>query len=61
MSHVVTGDSSRLATPENTCPCGHPESTHDLIAARYCRATISGALPRGCICQGRDFTGASGS
>jgi hypothetical protein len=32
------------------CTCGHPMDVHDAIAARYCRATLAGALPRGCIC-----------
>ncbi len=30
--------------------CPHPSSEHDPISARYCTATVAGALPRGCIC-----------
>ena len=32
------------------CQCGHSAGEHDAVAARYCRATVSGELPRGCIC-----------
>ena len=32
------------------CECGHPIADHDAIATRYCRATTTGALPRGCMC-----------
>jgi hypothetical protein len=32
------------------CACGHPLGDHDVIAARYCDATLAGVLPRGCIC-----------
>jgi hypothetical protein len=30
--------------------CGHPASRHDRIARRYCDASISHAVTRGCIC-----------
>jgi hypothetical protein len=32
------------------CNCGHLVEGHDPIASRYCRATLRGALQRGCIC-----------
>ena len=32
------------------CACGHPLLDHDPIATRFCAATISNGLPRGCIC-----------
>jgi hypothetical protein len=32
------------------CPCGHDDAAHDAIARRYCGATITGNLERGCIC-----------
>lgn len=35
---------------EDTCACGHPLAHHDVIAARYCAATIAGSMDRGCIC-----------
>jgi hypothetical protein len=38
-------------TPAPThCACGHPFTQHDSIASRYCAATASGGLQRGCIC-----------
>ena len=33
------------------CMCGHVELDHDAIARRYCAATTSGDLTRGCICR----------
>lgn len=30
--------------------CGHACEIHDSIASRYCAATASSALSRGCIC-----------
>jgi len=33
------------------CMCGHVELEHDAIARRYCAATTSAALTRGCICR----------
>jgi hypothetical protein len=35
--------------------CEHPNSAHDAIGHRYCRATMNGALARGCICSGLDL------
>lgn len=32
------------------CACGHPYAQHDAIATRYCLATATGHLDRGCIC-----------
>jgi hypothetical protein len=34
----------------DTCGCGHPNANHDVVAARYCAATIAGSMARGCIC-----------
>lgn len=31
--------------------CPHPRADHDAIAARFCSATGSGALTRGCVCR----------
>jgi hypothetical protein len=33
------------------CACGHPLDQHDSIATRYCDATISSGLKRGCVCS----------
>jgi hypothetical protein len=31
--------------------CLHPMSDHDAIGLRFCRATLAGAIPRGCVCR----------
>jgi hypothetical protein len=31
--------------------CLHPLESHDAIATRYCEATASSALARGCVCR----------
>ena len=31
--------------------CEHSPTDHDAIARRYCTATISNAITRGCICS----------
>jgi len=36
--------------PPDMCVCGHPADEHDLVAARYCKATVESALTRGCMC-----------
>lgn len=40
-------------TPASTTcvGCAHPRDVHDSIAMRYCDATASSKLPRGCICK----------
>jgi hypothetical protein len=38
---------------QEACACGHPRAEHDAVAARYCAATISGSLARGCVCASR--------
>jgi hypothetical protein len=49
---IVPGDvAPEPVTAEQPCPCGHLESEHDGIASRYCAATLSAALSRGCICR----------
>jgi hypothetical protein len=32
------------------CHCGHTVAEHDVVATRYCRVTLSEALPRSCTC-----------
>ena len=34
----------------DVCACGHAAERHDAHASRYCRATVSNELRRGCIC-----------
>jgi hypothetical protein len=31
--------------------CLHPLESHDAIATRYCEATSSSGLARGCVCR----------
>jgi hypothetical protein len=50
-----TGDpetdvSQNETPPSPLCACGHPIDTHDAVALRYCAATASGDLQRGCVC-----------
>ena len=33
------------------CACGHAAEDHDAIASRYCDATLTSELSRGCICR----------
>jgi hypothetical protein len=33
-----------------SCLCGHTADEHDSVALRYCKATVEGALTRGCMC-----------
>jgi hypothetical protein len=32
------------------CACGHDLEQHDRVGARYCAATSSSRLDRGCVC-----------
>jgi hypothetical protein len=34
--------------------CSHPDASHDLIARRYCAATLANAIARKCICPGTE-------
>jgi hypothetical protein len=41
-------------SPESSireCACGHAADDHDGIALRYCAATKTSAIARGCICS----------
>lgn len=42
---------ARAQTAMHQCGCGHLDEAHDEIASRYCAATQTGALTRGCICH----------
>lgn len=40
------------AVVDETCSvCGHPMRAHDAIGTRFCAATMTGSLNRGCVCQ----------
>ncbi len=43
-------DAATVAAPA-CAGCPHGIDAHDAIALRYCRATVAGALDRGCVCQ----------
>lgn len=40
-----------VTTEATTCTCGHTNAAHDVVARRYCSATIRQSLDRGCICS----------
>jgi hypothetical protein len=42
-----TGDRTSVAC----AVCPHPMDAHDIIGTRYCSATASGGLDRGCVCN----------
>jgi hypothetical protein len=46
-SEPLTTDAETVR-PCDVCP--HPWRDHDPLGVRYCTATASSALPRGCIC-----------
>jgi hypothetical protein len=49
-SHI-TAPSNGEPQPDTLCACGHAVEAHDLIASRYCRATVASALDRACMCS----------
>jgi hypothetical protein len=46
-------DESILEPLEACDVCEHPIADHDAISLRYCKATLSSALSRHCICPTR--------
>jgi hypothetical protein len=42
-----------LAAAEGCPACPHPMATHDVVDARFCRATAARGLSRGCTCARR--------
>lgn len=40
-----------LVIDTSRCACGHPQSEHDAVGRRFCEATSSSELIRGCICR----------
>ena len=56
MTCIMTNP-SQLTTPahgdppsDTVCLCGHATDAHDVIASRYCKATITSGLTRACMC-----------
>jgi hypothetical protein len=45
------GEDAPTAAAPACAGCPHGIDAHDAIALRYCRATVAGALDRGCVCQ----------
>jgi hypothetical protein len=37
--------------------CAHAWDDHDVIAARYCKATVAGDFSRGCVCVAVELPG----
>lgn len=48
---VTSPSTARVQTATEQCGCGHLDKAHDEIAVRYCAATRSAAVTRGCICD----------
>jgi hypothetical protein len=48
-----SGADSASGVPSVTahCHCGHEPNEHDVVASRYCTATETWILDRGCICR----------
>lgn len=46
-----TVDESTVAVLTACDVCEHPIAEHDSISLRYCKATLSSALSRNCICN----------
>jgi hypothetical protein len=45
-------DATRQSRDDAACDvCPHGVSGHDAIGLRFCRATLKGAITRGCICR----------
>ena len=41
-----------LPAAQTVCDvCPHPAAAHDAIGRRFCDATLTGAITRGCICR----------
>lgn len=48
---VSRADSPDHEPAADRCACGHPRNQHDSISSRYCDATASAGLDRGCVCR----------
>ncbi len=49
-SSVVAGQHGGSESP--VCDtCSHLREFHDVVASRYCAASASNALSRGCVCK----------
>ena len=51
MTSTPVETTTRPAVAEGACEmCPHPLSAHDAISLRFCSATRTAALTRGCVC-----------
>jgi hypothetical protein len=52
LSSVGIDDRAAALEQEPACDvCPHPLAKHDAIGLRFCSATLSGAITRGCVCR----------
>ncbi|TQM15672.1 RGCVC family protein [Pseudonocardia kunmingensis] len=52
-THPIDAPSATEPGTGATCAaCPHDRDAHDRIGTRFCCATITGALSRGCVCVG---------
>ncbi|MHA6624261.1 RGCVC family protein [Pseudonocardia sichuanensis] len=52
-THPIDAPSATEPGTGATCAaCPHDRDAHDRIGTRFCSATITGALSRGCVCVG---------
>lgn len=56
-ANPLAPDSARRTEPSCTA-CPHPADAHDALARRFCSATRTGDLRRGCLCS-RESGGAT--
>jgi hypothetical protein len=50
-AHVSTAGPRTNGEVDAGCAaCAHPWTAHDVIAARFCNATVAGHYERGCVC-----------
>jgi hypothetical protein len=49
--HAKTSESPTDDEAAARCAvCAHAWDDHDVISARYCKATVAGQFNRGCVC-----------
>ncbi|MEV8444212.1 RGCVC family protein [Actinosynnema sp. NPDC051121] len=48
--HATPNTTGQTGTPCPVCP--HPADAHDPLSRRFCAATETGGLSRGCLCSG---------
>ena len=52
LEHASLPDDAAEAMNKVGCDvCPHTRASHDVIATRFCSATIKNAIARGCACQ----------